>query len=109
MIGSVFLYVDFTVPVAELRKQFEAIVRASKLWGGRVQVLQVTDLKESTMEIRMLASASNSGRAFELRCEIREKMIAFVQQRYPDALPRVRTDPSDRRAAAQGDGQTAAH
>jgi hypothetical protein len=44
-----------------------------------------------------------------VRCEIREKMIAFVQQRYPDALPRVRTDPSDRRAAAQGDGQTAAH
>jgi hypothetical protein len=44
-----------------------------------------------------------------VRCEIREKMIAFVQQRYPDVLPRVRTDPSDRRAAARGDGQTAAH
>ena len=57
----------------------------------------------------MLASASNSGRAFELRCEIREKMIAFVQQRYPDALPRVRTDLSDQRAEARGDGQTAAH
>jgi hypothetical protein len=44
-----------------------------------------------------------------LRCEIREKMIAFVQQRYPDALPRVRTDLSDQRAEARGDGQTAAH
>jgi hypothetical protein len=101
--------VDFTVPVTELRKHFEAIVRASRLWDGRVIALQVTDLKESTMEIRMLASASNSGRAFELRCEIREKMIAFVQQRYPDALPRVRTDLSDQRAEARGDGQTAAH
>ena len=109
LIGSVFLYVDFTVPVAELRKHFEAIVRASRLWDGRVIALQVTDLKESTMEIRMLASASNSGRAFELRCEIREKMITFVQQRYPDALPRVRTDLSDQRAEARGDGQTAAH
>jgi hypothetical protein len=101
--------VDFTVPVTELRKHFEAIVRASRLWDGRVIALQVTDLKESTMEIRMLASASTSGRAFELRCEIREKMIAFVLQRYPDALPRVRTDLSDQRAEARGDGQTAAH
>lgn len=98
LIGTVFLYVDFTVPVIELRKKLEEIARASKLWDRRVVVLQVTDFKETAMEIRMLVSASTAGRAFDLRCEVREKMIAFVQQRYPDALPRIRTDLHDERA-----------
>jgi small-conductance mechanosensitive channel len=78
LIGTVLLYVDFTVKVAELREKFEEIVRGSKLWDGRVLALQVTDLKESTMEIRMLVSASSAARAFDLRCEVREKMIAYV-------------------------------
>jgi hypothetical protein len=59
--------------------------------------LQVTDFKESTMEIRMLMSASSAPRAFDLRCEVREKMIAYVQERYPEALPRLRTDLRDQR------------
>ena len=74
---------------------------------GRVHALQVTNLKETNMEIRMLASVSSAARAFDLRCEVREKMIAFVQERYPEALPRVRTDRPDRLDA--GEGQTAAH
>jgi hypothetical protein len=97
LIGTVFLYVDFTVPVVELRDKLEEIVRASKLWDGRVVALQVTDFKESTMEIRMLISAGTAPRTFDLRCEVREKMIAFIQQRYPEALPRVRTDLHDER------------
>lgn len=101
LIGTVFLYVDFTVPVAELRRHFEELVRASRFWDGRVQALQVTDVKENTIEIRMVASASNSGRAFDLRCEIREKMVAFVQQRYPEALPRVRADLNGRRERSE--------
>jgi hypothetical protein len=98
LIGTVFLYVDFTVPSAELREKLEEIARASRLWDGRVVALQVTDFKESTMEIRMLVSASTAPRTFDLRCEVREKMIAFVQQRYPEALPRIRTDLHDERA-----------
>jgi small-conductance mechanosensitive channel len=98
LIGSVFLYVDFTVKVDELRRKFEEIVRASNLWDGRVLALQVTNLKETTMEVRMLASASSAARAFDLRCQVREKVIAFIQERYPEALPRVRTDLRDRRS-----------
>jgi hypothetical protein len=102
LIGTVLLYVDFTVKVAELREKFEEIVRGSKLWDGRVLALQVTDLKESTMEVRMLVSASSAARAFDLRCEVREKMIAYMQQLQPEALPRVRTDLSDQRAGPDG-------
>ncbi len=80
LIGTVLLYVDFTVPVDELRRELERIVKASPLWDQRVVNLQVTDFKESTMEIRMLVSASTAGKTFDLRCEVREKMIGFIQE-----------------------------
>ncbi|MGD9842306.1 MAG: mechanosensitive ion channel family protein, partial [Steroidobacteraceae bacterium] len=90
ILGSVFLHVDYTVPMAELRKEFERILTESKLWDGRAKVLQVTDAKEHTLEIRALATAANSPIAWDLRCEIREKLITFLQQNYPSALPRMR-------------------
>jgi small-conductance mechanosensitive channel len=95
LIGTVLLFVDFTVPVAELRAELERIVHSSSLWDGRVVALQVTDFKETTMEIRMLVSASTAPRTFDLRCEVREKMIAYIQQRHPEALPHTRTERLD--------------
>jgi small-conductance mechanosensitive channel len=106
LIGTVLLYVDFTVPVAELRAELERIVRASPLWDGRVVALQVTDFKETTIEIRMLVSASTAQRTFDLRCEVREKMIAYIQQRHPEALPHTRTGRLDEPRPAEA---TAAH
>jgi small-conductance mechanosensitive channel len=90
LIGSVFLYLDHTAPVEEMRRKLDEIAKASPLWDGQVAVLQVTDFREQVMEIRMLVSARNSGRAFDLRCEVREKVIAWLQQAYPHALPRWR-------------------
>ncbi|WP_413710186.1 mechanosensitive ion channel family protein [Rhizobium sp. Rhizsp82] len=90
LIGNVMLYLDYSVPVPVIRRKVEEILAASKLWDKRVVNVAVTDFKESVMEIRILASASNSGRTFDLRCEIREKLIDFIQQDYPHALPQVR-------------------
>lgn len=90
LIGSVFLYLDHTAPVEEMRRKLDEIAKASPLWDGQVAVLQVTDFREQVMEIRMLVSARNSGRAFDLRCEVREKMIAWLQDAHPHALPRWR-------------------
>jgi small-conductance mechanosensitive channel len=101
LIGSVILYTDFTVPIPDLRAELEEVVRSSNLWDGRVVGLQVTDFKENAMEIRMLVSASNSAKAFDLRCEVREQMIAYVQDRYPHALPRLRTEMSNGHAPGQ--------
>lgn len=92
LIGTVFLYADYTAPIAEMRRKLEEIVKASPLWDGQVLALQVTDLKEQTMEIRMLASARTSGRTFDLRCEIREKMIAWLKDTHPQALPHWRAE-----------------
>lgn len=90
ILGTAFLYVDYAVPVEEMRTELQRIVAGSPLWDKRVCVLQVTDLKEHTMEIRCLVSSKNSGESFDLRCLVREQMIAFLRDNYPEAFPRLR-------------------
>ncbi|MBI1202825.1 MAG: mechanosensitive ion channel [Rhodopseudomonas sp.] len=90
IIGSAFFYVDYRTPVARLRAAFEEIVKASNHWNRQVVVLQVTDVREQTMEVRCLMSAANASKAFDLCCEVREKLIDFMQREMPEALPRQR-------------------
>lgn len=91
ILGTVFLWLDFKLPVAALRAEFERVCKAAPQWDGRVCVLQVTDVNERAMQVRMLVSAQNSGNAFDLRCAIRESMIAFLAEHHPEALPRLRS------------------
>jgi small-conductance mechanosensitive channel len=91
LIGTVFFYADFLIPVEEVRAEVQRVVHASKLWDKRVFVVQVTDFRTDCVEIRILASAETSPMLFDLRCEIREKILLFFQNRYPSAFPRVRT------------------
>jgi small-conductance mechanosensitive channel len=100
LLGSVLLNVDFTVPVDAVRVALNDIVHASKLWDGKVAVLQVSDIVGNMVQLRALVSAINSGKAWDLRCEVREKLIAFLQRNYPDALPRQRIDISSEAQAA---------
>ena len=90
LLGTAFLYVDYSVPVQELRQHFTQVLESSKQWDHKVNALQVTDLNQHTAEIRCLASAANAPDLFDLRCIIREQMMNFVQQNYPDAFPRTR-------------------
>jgi small-conductance mechanosensitive channel len=90
LIGTAMIYVDYRAPVAAMREKLEDIVKHSKLWDGRVVNLAVTDAKERTIEVRCLASARSAGQVFDLRCEIREKMVDFLQREHPEALPRHR-------------------
>ncbi|RFB73004.1 MULTISPECIES: mechanosensitive ion channel domain-containing protein [unclassified Herbaspirillum] len=91
ILGTVFLWLDFKLPVASLRTEFERVCKEAPQWDGRVCVLQVTDSNERAMQVRMLVSAQNSGSAFDLRCAIRESMIAFIAEHHPEALPRLRS------------------
>jgi small-conductance mechanosensitive channel len=90
ILGTVFLYVDYSVPLDALRAEFTRLLETSSFWDGKVNVLQVTDAKEHTLEIRALASAADASLAWDLRCEIREKLVAFIQHKYPESLPRLR-------------------
>jgi small-conductance mechanosensitive channel len=91
LMGAVFLYLDFLVPLEKVREETQRIVEQSKLWDHRVFAFQVTDLKSNSVEVRILASAKTSPELFDLRCEIREKILSFLQDRYPSAFPRIRT------------------
>ena len=92
ILGTVFLYVDYTVPVEEVRAEMKRIVESSPLWDKRVCALQVTNATERTVELRALVSAADSSSAWELRCDVREKLIGFIRQNYPDGLPKVRAE-----------------
>lgn len=92
LIGSVFLYVDHRAPIAAMRSKLTEIAEQSRLWDRNVVNLQVSDAKEAVIEVRMLVSARNAPQAWDLRCEVREKMIAFLQTDHPDALPRHRSE-----------------
>ncbi len=96
IMGTAFLYVDYSIPVEPLRNELQRIVKQSPLWDGRVCGLQVTNLSERTMELRCLMSSADSGKNFDLRCEVREKMIEFVRAHYPHALPTLRMELRDR-------------
>jgi small-conductance mechanosensitive channel len=92
LIGTVMLWVDYTVPVARVRARLEEIVRESRLWDGQVVNLQVVDSNEVAVQLRALVSARTSEEAWDLRCEVREKLIVFLQDRFPNALPKQRAE-----------------
>jgi len=90
LLGSVFLNVDFRMPVAPLRAALETLMPGYPEWDGRFFNLQVTDVTEKTMQLRVLCTAQSSSKAFDLRCKVREDMIAYMQEHYPQYLPTVR-------------------
>jgi small-conductance mechanosensitive channel len=90
LIGNVMLYVDYRARVGVIREKFNEILKQSDKWDGRIATLQVTDIKEGTMELRCLMSARSGVQTFDLRCEVREKLIDFLQKEHPEALPHSR-------------------
>ncbi|HLI30811.1 MAG TPA: mechanosensitive ion channel domain-containing protein [Terriglobia bacterium] len=92
LLGSVFVYTDYTVPVEEVRQELRRILQATDKWKGQVCALQVTNATDRTLELRALMDARDSSTAWDLRCYVREKLIEFLQRRYPQSLPRVRAE-----------------
>ena len=92
ILGSVFIYTDYTIPVKEVRAELTRILTNSQYWDKKVNVLQVTDAKERVIELRALMSAADSPMAWNLRCEVREKLLEFLQNKFTECLPRVRIE-----------------
>lgn len=92
ILGSVMLYADYTLPIEPLRKELRRIVEQAPNWDKKVCVLQVTNATEKTLELRALISAPDAGKAWDLRCEIREKLLGFIQSNFPACLPKVRAE-----------------
>ena len=90
LLGSVFIYADYGLPLAPVRAEVERLVKAAPQWDGRFFNLQVTDTTERTMQLRVLCTAASSSLAFDLRCAVREGVIDFMQREYPQFLPKMR-------------------
>lgn len=103
ILGTVFVYVDYTVPVEAIREEFTRMLQQSSNWDKKVNVVQVTDAKERTVEVRALMSAADASLAWDLRCEVREKLLAFLKDKYPQSLPRARVELTRGDSEAQGD------
>lgn len=86
LLGTVFLYMDYTVPFEALREELQNIVKASELWDGEVANIQVTDSRADYVEVRATISTRNSSDAWSLRVLVREKLIAFLQENYPQSI-----------------------
>jgi len=92
ILGTVFLYTDYSVPLKPLRKELTRLLKSSPLWDGEVNLIQVTETSEKTIELRALMSARNSGEAFDLRAFVREGLIDFLQNNFPNSLPKLKIE-----------------
>lgn len=92
ILGTVFIYTDYQVPIEKLREEFTRILETSDLWDGKVNVMQVTNATEKTVEIRALMSTADSPTGWDLRVLVREKLIAYLQENYPESLPKMRVE-----------------
>ena len=92
LLGTVFIYADYTLPIEPVRQELQRILQSTKLWDGKVWNLQVTNTTANVIELRALMSAPSGSVAWDLRCYVREKLVGFIQQKYPESLPRTRAD-----------------
>ena len=92
ILGTVYLYCDYTVDVGAIREELPKILARCAHWDGQVGNVQVTNATERTLEVRALLSAEDSGKAWSARVFVREELIKFLQENYPDALPRTRVE-----------------
>lgn len=92
LLGTVILYVDYTCPVESIRNELNRLLPETDLWDKRLGILQVSDAKETTMELKVIVSAADSGKITDLRAYLREKLLQFIQQNHAGALPRIRVD-----------------
>ena len=92
LLGTVMIYADYRLPVDAVREHLGEIVKNHALWDGKVWRLHVTNTTDKSIELRAMVSAANSSDAWELRCDVREKLLTFLQSNYPECLPKVRAE-----------------
>ena len=90
ILGTVFIYTDYGIPFEAVRNELSRLLKETDLWDGNVNVMQVTNATEKTIELRMLVSAKDSPTAWDLRVYLREKLVDFIQKNYPEFLPKTR-------------------
>ncbi|WP_414617697.1 mechanosensitive ion channel family protein [Dyadobacter sp. 32] len=104
LIGSAIFHLNYFAPLPQLREKLEEILNNTPLWDGNSWALQVTDTQAQFMVVRAIMSARSSSQAFDLRCLVREEMITFIREKYPESLPSFRIETEKRNPYAEGEG-----
>jgi len=107
IMGTVFLYVDYSLPVEPLRRYLEKLLKDHPKWDQRVANIQVTNTQERYKELRVLLSSRSSSFNWDLRVDIREKMIDYINREYPDSFVRVRVEEWESREKGRKENNTA--
>ena len=107
LLGTAFLWLDYRTPMQDVREALQRICQGDPRWDGRVCIAQVTDASERALQVRLLVSARNSGDLFDLRCAVRERLVDYLNEAHPEALPRVRMDLHRDTGAPPGDATQA--
>jgi small-conductance mechanosensitive channel len=95
IIGTVFWWVDYRMPLEPLRAELARLCGSAPEWDGRLVLLQVTDASEKSIQLRALVSSADSSRNWDLRCRVREGLIAYIAGEYPEYLPHLRAEVID--------------
>jgi len=97
ILGTIFIYVDYNFPVEILRTALPEMVNGNSNWDKRVMNVQVTKATERYKELRILLSSSDASKNWDLRTDIREKIIDFINENYPDTFAKIRIKSMDER------------
>ena len=106
ILATAFVYVDYRAPVAAIRQELGRIVESCEHWDGRVWRLHVSSANDRTLELRALMSAADSPTAWELHCEVRERLVGWIRENHPESLPRVRMESSDERRGSLAEARS---
>jgi len=92
LLGTVYLHADYTIPVEDVRRELQRVLQASGMWNGKVWNLQVVETTDRAVQLRCLMSAPDASTAWDLRCHVREQLLGYIQERFPQSLPRARAE-----------------
>jgi len=92
ILGVVTIWADYRLPLDLIRREAERICKAAPEWDGQLCLTQLVDTNERAMQFRVLVSAGDAGRSWDLRCRVREGLIDFIQREYPEYLPHMRAE-----------------
>ncbi|MDB5868960.1 MAG: MscS Mechanosensitive ion channel, partial [Polaromonas sp.] len=92
IIGTVFIWVDYRMPLAPLREAARLACEAAPEWDRRLCLLQVVEAGERGMQLRVLVTSANSSLSWDLRCKVREALVDCMQRDWPQHLPLMRAE-----------------
>ncbi|MFJ9408560.1 mechanosensitive ion channel family protein [Streptomyces sp. NPDC101393] len=102
MTGTVFFHLDHSAPVEKMRQRLHEILQQCDEWDGRSWSLVVTDTTPSTIVVRALVTTRDADTLWTVRCQVRERMIEWIQAEHSYALPRITTAAPEGREGRQG-------